>query len=168
MIRSVLMGLAAGARAMTPLAVVANAARLGKLPADNGAPRFLAHPLVSLGTTALAAYELAGDKQQSAPDRIIAPAAIVRSWNAAFAGMAMAPRRHRFAAGVIAGATAALASYATFAARMHAMDGEHRISTGLIEDALTVSAATAAALAPFPDQLTAFPTPSTPGHSAPA
>lgn len=95
MIRSVLMGLAAGARAMTPLAVVANAARMGRLPADNGAPRFLAHPLISLGTTALAAYELAGDKQASAPDRIITPAVIVRSWNAAFAGMAMAPRKHR-------------------------------------------------------------------------
>lgn len=168
MIRSVLMGLAAGARAMTPLAVVANAARLGKLPPGNAAPRFLAHPLISLGTTGLAAYELTGDKQPSAPDRIIAPAVIIRSWNAAFAGMAMAPRQHRFAAAVTAAATAALASYATYALRMRAMKGEHRIATGLIEDALTLSAATVAALAPFPERLTHFTTPATPGHSAPA
>ncbi|MEP9357205.1 DUF4126 family protein [Sphingomonas sp. KR3-1] len=168
MIRSILMGLAAGARAITPLAVVANAARTGRLPADNGAPRFLAHPLISLGTTALAAYELVGDKEKTAPDRIITPAVIVRSWNAAFAGMAMAPRKHRFAAGAVAGATAALASYATYALRMRAMNGKHQISTGLIEDALTLSAATAAALLPFPERLTHFTTPATPGHTAPA
>ncbi|MDG2532482.1 DUF4126 family protein [Sphingomonas sp. HITSZ_GF] len=168
MIRSVLMGLAAGARAITPLAVVANAARTGRLPAGNAAPRFLAHPLISLGTTALAAYELVGDKQRSAPDRIITPAVLVRSWNAAFAGMVMAPRNHRFAAGVVAGATAALASYASYALRMRAMNGKHQVATGLVEDALTLSAATAAAIAPFPDRLTHFTTPATPGHSAPA
>ncbi|NYT39629.1 DUF4126 family protein [Sphingomonas sp. R-74633] len=166
MIRSVLMGLAAGARAMTPLAVVANAARTGKLPADNGAPRFLAHPIISLGTTALAAYELVGDKQKTAPDRIITPAVIIRSWNAAFAGMAMAPRKHRFAAGAIAAGTAAVASYLTYTARMRAMNGEHQISTGLVEDALTVSAALAAALATFPEELTHFTTPASPGHTA--
>jgi uncharacterized membrane protein len=168
MIRSVLMGLAAGARAMTPLAVVANAARTGRLPEDNGAPRFLAHPLVSAGTTALAAYELVGDKQASAPDRIITPAVVIRSWNAAFAGMAMAPRQHRFAAGAIAAATAALASYATHAARMRAMNGKRQIATGLVEDVLTVSVATTAAFGRFPERLTAFTTPAKPGHTAPA
>lgn len=162
------MGLAGGARAMTPLAVVANAARTGTLPADNGAPKFLAHPLVSLGTTALAAYELAGDKQRTAPDRIITPAVVIRSLNAAFAGMALAPRRHRFAAAAIAGATATLAAYATHALRMRAMDGGRQFSTGLVEDALTVSAAVAAAVAPMPERLTHFTTPSSPGHSEPA
>lgn len=168
MIRSVLMGLAAGARAMTPLAAVTNAARLGKLPKDSDAPRWLAHPLASAGAAALAAYELAGDKQATAPDRIITPAVIVRSANAAFAGAMLAPRKHRFAAAAIAGATAVLASYATFAARMHAMDGEHRITTGVAEDALTVSSAVIAAIAPLPGSLTHFMTPSTPGHTAPA
>jgi hypothetical protein len=113
-------------------------------------------------------HELVGDKQKSAPDRIITPAVVVRSWNAAFAGMAMAPRKHRFAAGAVAAATAALASYATYALRMRAMNGKHQLATGLIEDALTLSAATAAALAPFPKRLTHFTTPAKPGHSAPA
>lgn len=168
MLRSILIGLAAGARAMTPLAVVANAARTGTLPADNGAPKFLAHPLVSLGATAVAAYEFVGDKQKTAPDRIIVPAVIIRSFNAAFAGMAMAPRKDRFAAAAVAGGTAALASYITFAARMRAMNGGRQASTGFIEDALVMSTAIAAATAPLPASLTHFTTPSTPGHTGPA
>ncbi|MBB5708971.1 DUF4126 family protein [Sphingomonas xinjiangensis] len=151
MLRSILIGLVAGARAMTPLAVVANAARTGTLPADNGAPRFLAHPLASLGATALATYELIGDKQKSAPDRIIPPAVIIRSMNAAFAGMALSPRKDRFAAAAVAGATAVLSSYATFAARMVAMRSGSQFTTGVAEDALVVSAAIAAARAPLPD-----------------
>ena len=151
MLRSILIGLVAGARSMTPLAVVANAARTGTLPADNGAPGFLAHPLVSLGTTALATYELVGDKQKSAPDRIIPPAVIIRSMNAAFAGMALAPRNERFAAAAVAGATAVLSSYATFAARMLAMRKGSQFVTGVAEDAIIVSAAVAAARAPLPE-----------------
>lgn len=148
MIRAILMGLVAGARSMTPLAAVANAARTGSLPPEAEPPRFLAHPLVSLGATALATYELAGDKQKTAPDRIITPAVIVRSLNAAFAGMALAPRRHRFQAAAIAGATAVLASYLTFAARMRAMETHGQVSTGLVEDALVLSGAAAAVGAP--------------------
>jgi uncharacterized membrane protein len=150
MLRSILIGLVAGARAMTPLATVANAARTGTLPADNGAPKLLAHPLVALATTALATYELIGDKQKSAPDRIIVPAVAIRSLNAAFAGMALAPRNERFAAAAVAGATAVLSSYATFAARMVAMRKGSQFTTGLIEDAIVVSTAVAAARAPLP------------------
>jgi len=144
MIRSILMGIVAGSRSMMPLAMIANAARTGQLPEDNGAPRFLAHPLVSLGATALATYELVGDKQKSAPDRIIPPAVVIRSLNAAFAGMALAPRNQRFAAAALAGATATIASYISFAARMRAMRTHGQASTGFVEDALVLSAATAA------------------------
>ena len=144
MIRSILMGIVAGARSMTPLAMVANAARRGELPEDSGAPAFLAHPLVSFGTTALAVYELVGDKQKSAPDRIIPPAVVIRSLNAAFAAAALAPRRHRLAAALVTGTTAAVASYVTFAARMRAMRTHSQASTGFVEDAIVLSAATAA------------------------
>lgn len=151
MLRSFLIGLTAGARAMTPLAVVANAARTGTLPADNGAPRFLSHPLVSLGATAAAAYEYAGDKQKTAPDRIIPPAVIIRSANAAFAGMALSPRGERFANAAVAGATAILASYLTFAGRMLAMRKGSQAVTGFAEDAIVLSSAIAAARAPLPE-----------------
>lgn len=144
MLRSILIGITAGARAMTPLAAVANAARTGTLPTDNNAPKFLSHPIVSLGTSALAAYELAGDKQRTAPDRIIWPAIAVRSLNAAFAGAVLAPRRQRIAGALVAGAVAVVASYATFTARMKAMEDHSQMSTGLVEDALVVSTAAAA------------------------
>ncbi|TGX49633.1 DUF4126 family protein [Sphingomonas gei] len=149
MIRSILIGIVAGSRSMMPLAMVANAARAGQLPADNGAPRFLAHPLVSLGTTALATYELVGDKQKAAPDRIIPPAVVIRSLNAAFAGMALAPRNQRFAAAVVTGATAVIASYVSFALRMRAMRDHGQTSTGFAEDAIVASAALAAVHAPL-------------------
>ncbi|MCF5945108.1 DUF4126 domain-containing protein, partial [Xanthomonas perforans] len=71
LIHSILMGVVAGMRSMTPLAAVANAARTGKLPADNGAPAMLANPLASAGMLALAGAELAGDKMKTAPDRIV-------------------------------------------------------------------------------------------------
>ncbi|MES2988944.1 MAG: DUF4126 domain-containing protein [Pseudomonadota bacterium] len=145
MIRSILMGIAAGARAMTPLAAVANAARNGTLPADNSAPKFLSHPFVSLGASALAAYELAGDKQRSAPDRIIWPAIAARSLTAAFAGAVLVPRNQRIPAALAAGAVAIIASYATFTARMQAMEEHSQLSTGLVEDAVVVSTAMAAA-----------------------
>jgi len=158
MIRAILMGLAAGARSMTPLAAVANAARTGSLPQGAAPPRFLADPLVSLGATALATYELAGDKQKTAPDRIIVPAVVVRSMNAAFAGMAMAPRGHRFQAAAIAGATAILASYLTFALRMRSMRGHGQFGTGLAEDALVLATAFTAVRAPLGPPLTRYPT----------
>lgn len=150
MLRPILIGLVAGARSMTPLAMVANAARTRTLPEDNGAPGWLAHPLVSLGTMALATYELAGDKQKSAPDRIIPPAIFVRSLNAAFAGMALSPRRDRLAGAAVAGATAVLASYVSFALRMRSMRGASQAATGFVEDAIILSAATAAVRAPLP------------------
>jgi uncharacterized membrane protein len=146
-----LIGLTAGARSMTPLAVVANAARTSTLPPDNGAPGWLGHPLVSVGTMALAVYEFAGDKQKTAPDRIIPAAVVVRSMNAAFAGMAVSPRSERFAGAAVAGATAVLASYATFALRMLAMQKQDRVTTGAIEDAIVLTGAIAAARAPLPE-----------------
>ncbi|ODP37562.1 DUF4126 family protein [Sphingomonas turrisvirgatae] len=147
MLPSLLLGIVAGARSMTPLAAVANAARTGKLPRDNNAPDWLAHPLASAATTALAAYELAGDKQHSAPDRIIPPAVVIRSLNAAFAGAVVAPREDRWKAAVLTGAVAVVASYLTWHARMKAMETHSQEITGLIEDAIVLPTAIAAATA---------------------
>jgi uncharacterized membrane protein len=145
MIRSFLLGLSGGARAMTPLAAVANAARTGRLPADSAAPAWLAHPAVSLGTLALASYELVGDKQPSAPDRIIEPAVIVRGLNAAFAGAMVAPKGRRWLGAAIGGTTAVLAAALTFSLRMQAMHQHSQAATGFAEDALVVPLAIAAA-----------------------
>jgi uncharacterized membrane protein len=98
----------------------------------------------------LAVYELVGDKQKSAPDRIIPPAVLIRSLNAAFAGVALAPRRQRFAAAALAGATAVIASYVSFAARMRAMQDHDRVSTGFVEDAVVMATAVAAVRGAIP------------------
>lgn len=138
MIRSFLIGLVAGARAMTPLAAVSDAARRGDLRA---APSWLSHPAVTVGSKALAAGELWGDKLHAAPDRI-APAGIAaRLVSGGLAGAALAPRG-RALLGALLGATAAVgAAYLTYDARRRAMRRFGQKSTGLVEDALTLGAA---------------------------
>lgn len=144
MLRSILIGLAAGSRAMTPLAVVTNAARMGQLPRDSAAPALLAHPMASVATGALALLELVGDKQDAAGDRIVTPAVMVRTLNAAIAGAMLAPRHRRWAAAAIAGTTAAAASYVTWRMRKAAMAQHSQTTTGLVEDAIVVPMAIAA------------------------
>jgi len=141
MIRSLLIGLVAGARAMTPLAAVSDAARRGALPQDNGAPSWLGHPMVAAGTKAIAAGELWGDKLKSAPDRIVLAGVLARIVSGGIAGAALAPRR-RALAGAVLGATGAVgAAYLTFSLRMPALRRFGQTPTGIVEDALTLAAA---------------------------
>ena len=99
MLASFLMGLVGGQRAMTPLAMVSIAAARGELPVDSGAPALLAHPLVAAGTALLAVGEMAGDKQKTAPDRVVAIGLVARFATSAIAGAALAPRRRRCSSG---------------------------------------------------------------------
>ena len=140
---SVLIGLTAGARALTPFAAVSEAARRGALPAGSGAPRWLGRPATAARSKLLAAGELWGDKLQAAPDRI-APAGIAaRLVTGAIAGAALASRRRRALGALLGAAAAAGATYLTFGARMRAMRRFGQTSTGLVEDALTLGAAQA-------------------------
>lgn len=139
MIRSLLIGLVAGQRAMTPLALVSDAARRDLLPADNGAPRWLEHPLVAGGAALLAAGELAGDKMPSAPDRIVPAGLIGRGLTGAIAGMALSPRRERAPAALLGAGVALASSYIGWRLRMHAMQRHGQVPTGLVEDALVVA-----------------------------
>ena len=146
MIRSFFIGLPAGARAMTPLAAVSEAARSGLLPKDNGAPSWLGHPLVAAGTKALAAGELWGDKLKSAPDRIVPAGIAARMVSAGIAGMALAPRRHRLLGGLLGAGVAVGAAYIAFDLRMRALRRFGQTPTGVVEDALTVAATQAVLL----------------------
>jgi uncharacterized membrane protein len=116
MLRSFLIGLVAGQRGMTPLAVAAGAARRGTLPAKAPGARLLAHPVVASGAVALAAAEMAGDKMATAPDRTILPGLIARAMSAGFAGAALAERR-RGTGALVAATTAVAAAYAGLALR---------------------------------------------------
>lgn len=141
MINSLLIGLVAGSRAMTPFAAVADAAHEGRLPLDNGAPRWLGSPVVAAGTKMLAAGELWGDKLESAPDRIVIAGLLARLVTGGIAGAALAPRRQALAGAALGAGGAILAAYVTFNLRIRAMRRFSQKSTGLVEDALTVGAA---------------------------
>ena len=70
MLRSVLMGLVAGQRAMTPLAALAGAAQRDTLPYDNLEARLMKQRVPTAGAVVMAAAEMAGDKMKTAPDRL--------------------------------------------------------------------------------------------------
>lgn len=140
MIRSFLIGLVAGSRALTPFAAVSEAARKGALPAGSAAPAWLGHPVTAAASKLLAAGELWGDKLHSAPDRIVPAGILARLATGGIAGAALAPRG-RGALGAALGASAAVAAaYVTFNLRMRALRRYGQKPTGLVEDALTVGA----------------------------
>ena len=141
MLASFLMGLVGGQRAMTPLATVAVAAARGQLPADNGAPRLLAHPVVAAGAVALAVAEMAGDKQKTAPDRIVPIGLAARFVTSAVAGAALVPRRRRWLGAAVGGVTAVVASYPGWRARMAAIPRYGQTPTGFVEDAAVLAGA---------------------------
>jgi uncharacterized membrane protein len=141
MLKSLLIGLSAGSRSMTPLAAVSEAAHSGHLADDNKAARLLGHPLVAAGTKALAAGELWGDKLPSAPDRIVPLGIAARIITAGLTGAALAPRKRMLIGGAIAATAAVAAAYVTFHFRMKALRRFGQTRSGLVEDALTVGAA---------------------------
>lgn len=148
MIRSILMGMVAGQRSMTPLAALAAAVRRGTLPPGIPLGRLIAHPVVSGGTVALAAAEMAGDKMKSAPDRIVPLGLIVRTITSAYAGAALAPRGDRTVGAVAAVAAALGASYVGWRMRCAAMKRHGQTATGAVEDAVVLGSGLGIALAP--------------------
>lgn len=143
MLASFLIGLVGGQRAMTPLAAVAIAAARGELPTDNGAPRLLANPVVAAGALALAIGEMAGDKQKTAPDRVVVIGLAARFVTSAIAGAALVPRRQRWLGAAVGGITAVVASYPGWRARMAAIPGYGQTPTGFVEDAAVLGGAVA-------------------------
>lgn len=139
MLRPLLIGLISGARSLTPIAVVANAARHGKLSPGNGAPGFLTSLPITAGASTLAVGEVMGDKMKSAPDRIVLPGLIARVLTGALAASALAPRRQRKAAMALGAIGAVAGAYPTFHLRMRALRRYGQTSTGLVEDALTLA-----------------------------
>ncbi len=143
MLASFLIGLVGGQRAMTPLAAVAIAAARDELPVDNGAPRLLANPVVAAGALALAIGEMAGDKQKTAPDRVVAIGLAARFVTSAITGAALVPRRQRWLGAAVGGVTAVVASYPGWRARMATIPGYGQTPTGFVEDAAVLGGAVA-------------------------
>lgn len=143
MLRPILIGILSGQRALTPIATVAEAARRGVLPPENGAPALLTHPLVAAGLAAVAAGELGGDKMPSAPNRTVPSGLIARSLTAAVAGAALVPRERRVAGAAVATAAAVATSFIGLHLRLRAMRRWGQTGTGLVEDALIVGGSAA-------------------------
>ena len=140
MIRSLLLGLVAGARSVTPFAAVAAAAYRKELPEDDAATQLLGHPVVAGGALALAAGEMAGDKMKTAPDRIVILGIGARLASAAIAGAALAPKEQRVEAAVLTAAVATASAYATFALRMKTLRRYGQSRSGFVEDAIVLAA----------------------------
>ena len=138
MLASFLMGLVGGQRAMTPLAAVSIAAACGRLPADNGAPQIIAHPLVAAAAAMLAIGEIAGDKHKAAPNRIVPIGLAARFITSAMAGASLAPRRKQWLGAAVGGSTAVMASYPGWRVRMAFIPSYGQTPTGLVEDSLVV------------------------------
>lgn len=143
MLASFLMGIVGGQRGVTPIATVAIAAARGELPANNGAPRIIANPLVAAGLLALAVAEYAGDKQKTAPDRIVPIGLAVRFVTSAVAGAALTSKRDRWVGAAIGGITSVAASYVGWRLRMATIPRYGQTLTGFAEEAIVLAGAAA-------------------------
>lgn len=145
MLRSILMGLVAGQRSMTPLAALAGAARRDALPHDTPEARLMSLPLFAAGGVAMAAAEMAGDKMETAPDRTVLLGLLARTITGGFAGAALAPPHRRMAGAALGTGAAIASSYVGLAARKRVMRHCGQATSGFIEDAVVLSAAVAIA-----------------------
>lgn len=136
MLRSLLIGLVAGQRGLTPLATLALATYRQETPAVLPLQRLFHNPVITAGATALAAAEMGGDKMKSAPDRIVPAGLAVRAITSAYAGAALAPRDQRAAGAAIAVGAALLSSYVGWRLRCAAMERYGQTATGLVEDVI--------------------------------
>ncbi|KQV47389.1 hypothetical protein ASC95_24820 [Pelomonas sp. Root1217] len=141
LLSSALIGVVASARSMTPMATIAAARLAGRR--TPGQLVLLDRPLFKLGAMVMGIGELFGDKMKSAPDRTVALGLMARVASAGIAGAALAPHGQERAGATVAVATAVPLAYATLAARKQAMARIGQTRSGLIEDALVVTAGVA-------------------------
>lgn len=140
MLRSLLIGLVAGQRGITPLATIGLATYRKEIPVRLPFQSWFRNPFVTGGVNAFAAAEMAGDKMKSAPDRIVPAGLIVRSITSAYAGAALAPRGKQAAGAAVAVSAAIISSYIGWRLRCAAMEKYGQTPTGLVEDALVYGA----------------------------
>ncbi len=136
-----MIGAVASARSMTPMAAIATARLAGRN--SPGRLVLLDHPLFKFGALAMGVGELFGDKMKSAPDRTVFLGLLARVMSAGIAGSALAPRGKEKTGALLAVATAVPLAYLTLAGRKRAMASVGQTKSGLVEDALIVSAGVA-------------------------
>ncbi|MBL8275619.1 MAG: hypothetical protein JNL93_02885 [Pelomonas sp.] len=138
---SILIGAVASARSMTPMASIALARFAGRR--TPGHLMLLDRPVFKAGAVLMGAGELLGDKMKTAPDRTVFLGLAARVMSAGIAGAALAPKGSEREGAAAAVATAVPLAYATLAVRKRAMARMGQTRSGLIEDALIVTAGAA-------------------------
>ncbi len=121
----VLLGVSAGLRSFTPIAVTSWFAYLGKLPVTGTWASWIAHPAAVGISTAAALGEYVGDKLPNTPDRTSPMGLVGRLSLGGLVGAIIATALRRPLAGGIAmgAAGAALGTYGGFYARKGLTDG---------------------------------------------
>lgn len=134
----VMIGAVASARSMTPMAALAGARLFDR--STPGKLWLLEKPLFTAGALVMGAGELYGDKMRSAPDRTVFLGLLARVMSAGIAGAALAPRGEERVGAALAIGTAVPMAYLTLEGRKRAMAEMGQTRSGLIEDALVVTA----------------------------
>jgi uncharacterized membrane protein len=139
-----LIGVVAGLRALTPLAVVSWAARLGRLPVEGGWLAFFGFAATPYVFTLSAISELVGDKLPQTPSRKAAMPFVVRIVSGALCGAALVTASQSLLGGLVAGALGAVAGTLggyEFRARLVKAIGGRDLPIALLEDAIAIVAA---------------------------
>ena len=104
-----LIGVVAGLRALTPVAAVSWAARLGRLHLENTWPAFLGYAATPYIISLLAIFELVNDKLPKTPSRKTPPQFIARIITGALSGAALGAAGQALIGGLLLGAVGAVA-----------------------------------------------------------
>jgi uncharacterized membrane protein len=138
-----LIGIVAGLRAMTPVAAVSWAARLGWLKLDGTPLAFLSYAATPWIATLAALAELVNDKLPKTPSRKIPPAFIARILMGALCGAAIGATAGALAGGLIVGAIGAVVGTlggAELRGRLARAAGRD-LPIALLEDAIAIALA---------------------------
>jgi uncharacterized membrane protein len=136
-----LIGVVAGLRALTPVAAVSWAARLGRLHLENTWPAFLGYAATPYIISLLAIFELVNDKLPKTPSRKTPPQFIARIITGALSGGALGAAGQALIGGLLLGAVGAVAGTlagSELRARLAKAFGGNDLPAALIEDAIAI------------------------------
>ena len=136
-----LIGVVAGLRALTPVAAVSWAARLGRLHLENTWLAFLGYAATPYIISLLAIFELVNDKLPKTPSRKTPPQFIARIITGALSGGALGATGQALIGGLLLGAVGAVAGTlagSELRARLAKAFGGNDLPAALIEDAIAI------------------------------
>jgi uncharacterized membrane protein len=136
-----LIGVVAGLRALTPVAAVSWAARLGRLHLENTWLAFLGYSATPYIISLLAILEIINDKLPKTPSRKTPPQFVTRIVTGALSGAALGAAGLGLIGGLLLGAIGAVAGTlagAELRTRLAKAFGGKDLPAALIEDAITI------------------------------